>query len=62
VFEVVELGAELVVIFVVLTEFEEFGLELRDDEIFLVRFDLGGVVVLGMMRDREEGYLFVGAH
>ncbi len=61
-FEVVELGAELVVIFVVLTEFEEFGLELRDDEIFLVRFDLGGVVVLGMMRDREEGYLFVGAH
>jgi hypothetical protein len=45
-FKIVELGAKFVVVFVVLTKFEEFSLKLRDDEVFLVGFDLGGIVVL----------------
>ncbi len=52
VFEVVELAVEFVVVLFILTEFEKFGLKLGDDEVLLVRFDLGGVVILGEVRRR----------
>jgi hypothetical protein len=47
VFEVVELAVKFVVVLFILTEFEEFGLKLGDDEVLLVRLDLGRVVILG---------------
>lgn len=45
-FEVVELGMEFVIVSFVLTELEKFSLELGNDQVLLVRFDLGGVEVL----------------
>lgn len=46
-FKVVELAMKFVIVLFILTEFEELGLKLRDNEVFLVRLDLGGVVILG---------------
>ena len=60
--KIVKLGVELVVVSLVLAEFEELGFELGDDEILLVGFDLGRVEVLWevrIWRGREEKSTFL---
>ncbi len=60
-FKVSELGSEFDIITFVLSEFEDFGLELGDNEVFLVRVDRVGVVGLGIRRERRE-YSLVDGH
>lgn len=44
--KIVELGAEIIIIFFILSKLEEFGFQLRDNEILLVGFNLGRVKIL----------------
>ena len=53
VLEGLDLLAELETLLLILLQLEDVGLELRDDQIFLVRFDLGRRKILEKVEDKK---------